>query len=102
LHRAVVTRGLVAQMSDATLCWWLSVDAIKPWRQHSWIFPRGPAFAENAGRVLDLYHRTWDGAPLGAHDYVLRADEKTSIQARRRCHPSTPPAPRHPMRVEHE
>lgn len=103
LQRAVVTRGLVVQISGATLWRWLSADAIKPWRHHSWIFPRDPAFAEKAGRVLDLYHHTWwDGAPLGADDYVLSADEKTSIQARRRRHPSTPPAPRHPMRVEHE
>ena len=102
LRRAVVTRGLVAQISGATLWRWLSADAIKPWRHHSWIFPRDPAFAVKAGRVLDLYHHTWEGAPLGADDYVLSADEKTSIQARRRCHPSTPPAPRQPMRVEHE
>jgi len=102
LHRAVVTRGLVAQISDATLWRWLSTDAIKPWRHHSWIFPRDPAFAEKAGRVLDLYHQTWEGVPFTADDYVLSADEKTSIQARRRCHRSTPPAPGRPLRVEHE
>ncbi len=102
LHRAVVARGLVAQISGTTLWRWLSADAIKPWRVHSWIFPRDPHFAEKAGRVLDLYHRTWDGRPLRAEEYVLSADEKTSIQARRRCHASTPPRPRHPIRVEHE
>ena len=30
------------------------------------------------------------------------ADEKTSIQARQRKHPSLPPAPGRPMRIEHE
>lgn len=35
-------------------------------------------------------------------DFVLSADEKTSIQARLRRHPSTPPRPGQPMRVEHE
>ncbi len=35
-------------------------------------------------------------------DYVISADEKTSIQARRRCHPSTPPLRGQTMRVEHE
>ena len=42
------------------------------------------------------------GRPLGPHDYVLSADEKTSIQARARCHPSAPVAPGHVQRVEHE
>ena len=35
-----------------------------------------------AQRVLDLYDRRWDGTPLGRNDYVVSADEKTSIQAR--------------------
>ena len=39
---------------------------------------------------------------MGADDYVISADEKTSIQARRRKHPTLPPAPNRPMRVEHE
>ena len=33
---------------------------------------------------------------------MISADEKTSIQARIRKHATTPPAPRRPMRVEHE
>lgn len=102
LHRTVIERGLVAEISGTTLWRWLSADAIKPWRVHSWIFPRDPHFAERAGRVLDLYHRTWEGRPLRPNEYVLSADEKTSIQARRRCHASAPPAPGQPMRVEHE
>src|SRR5437870_5480099 len=40
--------------------------------------------------------------PLNADDFVISADEKTSIQARRRCHATTPPGPHQPMRVEHE
>ena len=32
--------------------------------------------------VLDLYDRTWEGTPLGTDEYVIYADEKTSIQAR--------------------
>jgi hypothetical protein len=35
-----------------------------------------------AGPILDLYQRVWEGAPLGADNYVICADEKTSIQAR--------------------
>lgn len=46
--------------------------------------------------------RIWEGAPLGANDPVISADEKTSIQARRRKQPTLPPGPNRPMRVEHE
>jgi hypothetical protein len=40
--------------------------------------------------------------PLWADEYVLSADEKTSIQARRRRHPTLPPAPHQATCVEHE
>jgi len=102
LRRHVVESGLVAQIGGTTLWRWLSQDAIKPWSHRCWIFPRDPQFAEKAGRVLDLYAGTWNGSPLGPDDYVLSTDEKTSIQARGRCHPSLAPAPGHPMYVEHE
>ncbi len=35
-------------------------------------------------------------------DYVISADEKTSVQARCRCHPSLPPGLARIMRVNHE
>ena len=44
----------------------------------------------------------WDGKPLGANDYVISADEKTSIQARCRCHPTLPPGKARTMRVNHD
>ena len=52
--------------------------------------------------MLDLYAGTWQGAPLGSNDYVICADEKTSIQARCRCHPTLPPGRARLARVEHE
>ena len=52
--------------------------------------------------MLDLYAGIWDGRPLGAGDYVICADEKTSIQARCRCHPTLPPGKARAMRVEHD
>jgi len=67
-----------------------------------WIFPCDPQFGLKAGRILDLYEGRWQGIPLGPREYVLCADEKTSIQARRRRHPSQPPAPGRSQRVEHE
>lgn len=102
LQRAVLAQGLVAEISGTTIWRWLTADAIQPWRVRSWLFPRDPAFATKAGRVLDLYERRWDGVPLGPTEYVLSADEKTSIQARRRRHASLPPAPGRPALVEHE
>ena len=102
LARAAVDQGIVAAISETTIWRWLSADAIKPWRHRSWIFPRDPAFAVKAGRVLDLYARRFDDAPLGPNDYVISADEKTSIQARVRKHPTSAPRPHQPMRVEHE
>jgi hypothetical protein len=94
--------GIVAKISGTTLWRWLSQDALRPWRHRTWIFPRDPNFARKAGRVLDLYQRRWRGTALGPRDYVVCADEKTSIQARRRKHHSLPPASGRPVRVEHE
>lgn len=62
-----------------------------------------PDFAFKAGRVLDLYARSFDGEPLGADEYVISAVEKPGVQARQRIHPSRPARPgRRPMRVESE
>jgi len=102
LAHEVIQRGIVASISGSTLWRWLDEDAIKPWQFRSWIFPRDPAFEEKAGRVLDLYQGLWQGKPLSARDFVISADEKTSIQARCRTRPSLPPEPGLPMRVEHE
>jgi hypothetical protein len=52
--------------------------------------------------VLDLYAGLWQGEPLGAGDYVISADEKTSIRARCRCYPTLPPELVRLMRVERE
>jgi hypothetical protein len=102
IRAEVIRRGLVASISEVTIWRWLTDDAIKPWTHRSWIFPRDPDFGPKAGRVLDLYAGEWDGRPLKDDEFVISADEKTSIQARIRCHPSRPPAAGRTMRVEHE
>jgi hypothetical protein len=84
IRREVIAQGLVAEISGATVWRWLSADALRPWRHRSWIFPRDPDFSTKAGRILDLYDRVWQGRPLNARDFVILADEKSSIQARRR------------------
>ena len=94
--------GMVASIGDSTVWRWLHEDAIRPWQHRCWIFPRDPAFAVKAGRILDLYGRIWEGKALTEDEFVLSTDEKTSVQARLRRHPTTPPQPSSPMRVEHE
>jgi len=102
LKRAAIDRGLVASIGETTLWRWLNEDALRPWCHRSWIFPRDPEFEQKAGRVLDLYARSWNDEPLSKNDFVISADEKTSIQARRRLHPSVAAAAGLSMRVEHE
>src|SRR5487761_1253865 len=102
IQQVVQQEASVGRISRSTLCRWLRRRALKPWRFRSWIFPRAPDFAVKAARVLDLYAGWWEGAPLEPDEYVLSADEKTSIQARRRCHPSYPAQAAQPQRVEFE
>src|SRR6266704_5701155 len=102
LRREVLRRGLVASIGETTLWRWLDEDAIRPWQHRSWIFPRDPQFEQKAGRVLDLYQGCWQEQPLDSDEYVISADEKTSIQARVRIHPTQPTRPGQTMRVEFE
>ena len=92
----------MAAVSCSTIWRWLDEDAIRPWTFRSWIFPRAPAFEAKAARVLNLYAREFEGGALTDDEHVISADEKTSIQARCRCHPSLPAAASRAMRVEHE
>jgi hypothetical protein len=98
----VVSAGICTSISSSTVRRWLAENALKPWQYQSWIFITDPDFAANAGRVLDLSERVWEGQPLGPHDFVICSDEKPSIQARRRCRPTLPPGKARTMRVNHD
>ena len=102
LAAELVDRGIVAAISASTVRRILATDTLKPWQYQSWIFIRDPDFAVKAGRVLDLYARIFDDVPLGIDEYVISSDEKTSIQARCRCHPTLAPGKARMMRVNHE
>ena len=97
----MIERG-VTEASAATIARWLAEDAIKPWQHRSWVFPRDPRFLELAGPVLDLYQRRWEGRLLHPGEYVICADEKTQIQARKRRYPTAAPTPGRPQRLEHD
>lgn len=102
LAREVVARSIAGSISNSTVRRWLKQDALEPWQYQSWISVRDPAFRLKAARVLDLYARTFGGVPLGEDEYVISADEKTSIQAHCRCHPTLAPGQARAMRVHHE
>ncbi|MDT0264255.1 hypothetical protein [Jatrophihabitans lederbergiae] len=99
---AEVAAGIAESMSASTVRRILTKDAIKPWQYRSWISVRDPNFQAKAARVLELYQRRHDGRALGDDEYVISSEEKTSIQARCRCHPTMPPGHARPMRVEHD
>ena len=101
LAREAVARGVAPFLSASTVRRCLTRDALKPWQHQSWIFITDPDFRLKATRVLDLYARTWQGEPLGEDEYVISADEKTSVQARCRCHPTLAPGQARAMRVNH-
>lgn len=102
IAREAIRQGIVASISGTTVWRWLSQDAIRPWLYRSWIFPRDPNFSEKAGNVLDLYQGIWLGESLGKDDYVISADEKTSIQVRKRIHSGKAPNSKRIRRVEFE
>jgi transposase len=102
LAREARVRGIVEAISPSTVRRWLVADPIKPWQYRSWISIRDPDFKAKASRVLDLYQRRWEGRRLRRDEYVISSDEKPSIQARCRCHPTLAPGKGRAMRVEHE
>jgi hypothetical protein len=79
-------------MSYSTVWRRLHEDALRPWFHRPWLFPTDPQLSARAAPVLDLYHRSWQGKPLGNHDVVLSADELTQLQALSRKH-CVPPGP---------
>ncbi|QHY94871.1 hypothetical protein SSPS47_07020 [Streptomyces sp. S4.7] len=102
LAAELTARGVTDTVSASTVRRWLRQDALKPWQYQSWIFIRDPDFRAKAQCILDLYARTYEGESLGADEYVISSDEKTSVQARCRCHPTLAPGRARAMRVNHE
>jgi hypothetical protein len=102
ITQEVIDNGIIEKVSPSSIWRFLQEDALRPWQQRMWIFPRDPNFLEKAQPVLDLYHRSFQGRTLRANEYVLCADEKTSIQARLPLHETVPPGSGRPMLVEHE
>lgn len=102
LQDYLIKQEVVEHISIGKLWTILDEDAIRPWYHRSWLFPRDPRFLVKASPILDLYQGTFEEHALRAREYVLSFDQKTSIQARERRHPSIPPRSGHPQLVEHE
>jgi transposase len=94
--------GLARPVSVSSVLRILAEHPIKPWQYQSWIYPRDPDFAARAAVILDLYQGFYQGKPLRPGDRILSVDAKPSVQARSRCHETSPPAAGRPARVEHE
>jgi transposase len=102
LAAEVIKAGLACQISPSSVLRILAEHPIKPWQYQSWVCPRDPDFAAKATVILDLYQGYYRGKRLRPGDQIISVDAKPSIQARRRCCPTSPPAPGRPGRVEHE
>jgi transposase len=102
LAAEITKAGLASQISPSSVLRILAEHPIKPWQYQSWIYPRDPCFAARATVILDLYQGYYQGRGLRPGDRIISVDAKPSIQARRRCHQTSPPGPGRPVRVEHE
>ena len=103
LAAELTTQNLVSSpVSASSVLRILAEHPVKPWQCQSWIFPRDPDFAAKATVILDLYQGYWQGRRLRPGDRILSFDAKPSIQARGRCHDTSPAGPGRPLRVEHE
>lgn len=101
LAKALRDTGVVPSISPQSVQRMLEAHQLKPWRVHHWLSPKVPrdeAFRKQVEDLCELYTR-----PLAAHERVLCADEKTSLQPRTRTSPTLPPLPGLvPALLEHE
>jgi len=97
LAGAVIQRGIVSDISAATVKRWLQAEQIKPWQFRSWQQPTDPRFLEKAIPILDLYERAQELRQKG--HVIVCADEKTSIQARKATGGTSAAAPGHALHV---
>jgi transposase len=98
IAHCLIALGIVARISAATVGRWLAQDKIRPWRFHNWQHILDPkVFLERARPILRLYERAQ--ALLGEGVWVVCADEKTSIQARKGEQTTVPAGPGHPVHI---
>jgi len=96
LRDAVVSRGLVREISSASVGLILDDAEIKPHRVKMWCHSTDPDYQKKMRSIVRLYVRRPKGEP------VLCIDEKTGMQALSRARELQPAAPRRAARFEFE
>lgn len=82
----------------------IATTATEPHRSTGWIHGRlasGYFARQSRPSAGSVRARIWNGKPLTVNDFVISDDEKTSIEARCRCHRTLPPGRSRTMRVNH-
>jgi len=100
LVRAAVEKDLVASISPATIWRLLDQAAIKPHRWHYWLNSTDPQFEVKMQELVGLYLQALAMYQRG--EILLCVDEKTSIQALERKHPTIPGQAGSITKIEHE
>lgn len=100
LVRAAVAKGLVASISPATIWRLLDQAAIKPHRWHYWLNSTDPQFQSKMHELVGLYLNALEMYRRG--EILLCVDEKTSIQALQRKHPTLLGQAGSITKIEHE
>jgi transposase len=96
LRAALVSAGLVREISVATIGSILDEADIKPHRVKMWCHSKDPAFQEKMRAIVTLYVRRRPGQP------VLCVDEKTGMQALSRSRALRPAAAGRAARFDFE
>jgi len=100
LERAAVAQGLVASIRPTTIWRLLAQAAIKPHRWHYWLNSTDPQFQVKMQELVDLYLQALALYQRG--EILLCVDEKTSIQALERKHPTILGQAGTITKIEHE
>lgn len=93
----LVTLGVVVAIASSTVWRWLKAEHIKPWRFHAWMHQTDENFVAKATPILQLYAQA--SFVIKSRFWVVCVDEKTSIQARARLHPTVPATSGQPVHV---
>jgi transposase len=86
LSRVAVEKGIVEAIGSATIWRLLDQAAIKPHRWHYWLNSHDPDFEVKMQDIVNLYLKAL--TMYRRDEIVLSVDEKTSIQALQRKHPT--------------
>lgn len=100
LGRAAVEKNLVASIRPATIWRLLDQAALKPHHWHYWLNSNDPPFEAKMQELVGLYLQALARHQRG--EILLCVDEKTSIQALERKHPTILGQAGSITKIEHE